>query len=76
MSEIDVRQTGVEKIDVIRFAGNDDHAEVVRASFLKKDVFGLRVRDKTSTFLFVTDKEHARNLILALEKAIQLDWLK
>lgn len=36
----------------------------------------LQIRDQSNEFVNVVSAEHARNLIKALEKSIELGWLK
>ena len=68
MSEIDIRNKSVEEVDVIRFA--DEYAQVVT-----KVQSGVVIGDGLYCAGFIKDKEHAENLITALQEAISRGWL-
>lgn len=71
--ELDIRNTQEEEVTSIRFW--DDTGEDVVASTLTHAWGKVAIEDST-TVVCVESKEHAINLIKALEKAIELGWLK
>jgi len=78
MHVFDVRTEQAEMITEIRFA--DTHSDYFAADVLRfmeweRNVIEICAEGEEST-LKVTSKEHAQNLIKALEKAIELGWLK
>ena len=80
MSEFDVRKDVVAEITSIRFSENSIDSMTV-ASTLHKDDDRLYVRDAdygegNAGYLVIANKSHAENLILALNKAIDLGWLE
>ena len=66
MSEIDIRN-GAQEVDVIRFA--DDNAQI-----LIRIGGDVSIRDEVDD-VYISDKEHAEHLILALQEAINRGWL-
>lgn len=73
--EIDIRTEVSKQIDKIIFATDtSEHIIPTRLEFADeyKEVW-LRDRDDE---MFIPSKEHALNLIKALNKAIELGWLK
>ena len=76
MSEFDVRENVVEEITKIRVAGyNDVYYAVELIRKYDNNVAEFWASDEPAT-LKIVGKEHAKNLIKGLEKAIQLGWLK
>lgn len=75
MSTIDVREE-LENVSEIRFADTDrfDYCPDVLRGGGNAQV--RMVETDSSLELIVKDETHARNLIKALEKAIELGWLK
>jgi hypothetical protein len=72
--EFDIRNNPAEKITVIRFADNSDDYYVA-SGILRNSHGGVEVIDiETERDLRVRSKEHAQNLIKALNKAIELGW--
>lgn len=77
MSGIDVRNLNEVVIDKIIFADHDAHPNVVQGSHLEHHgVYGAKIRDNTSSFIYITSVEQANNLKKALDKAIELGWFK
>lgn len=83
MSEFDVRKGVAAEITSIRFS-NDEVMGVILASTINRDTDYDRVeirdsdyfREGDAGYLVIANKSHAENLILALNKAISLGWLK
>ncbi|MOA05718.1 hypothetical protein D3C78_1253280 [compost metagenome] len=77
--ELDVRK-GVSDITVIRFADYDadDQISGDQADILRNGPFNQLelIESHNGDYVRVNGVEHARNLIKALEKAIELGWLK
>ena len=71
--ELDIRNTEEQKVTSIRFW--DDIGEDV-ASTLSHASWGRVAIEDSTTVVVVESKEHALNLTKALEKAIELGWLK
>ena len=65
MSEIDIRNKSVD-VNVIRFADNN-------AQILIRIDGDVSIRDEYDV-LYITNKEHAEHLILALQEAINRGW--
>lgn len=79
MSVIDIRGTPV-KVNEIRFADDRYGAWpqvclVTRNLTFGDDASSVLLREKDGEFVRVHGKEHALNLIKALEKSIELGWL-
>jgi hypothetical protein len=74
--EIDIRKDIVDEVKIIRF--DDKSEEYYNASYLEKGICIRIYHDKEDKekFLSLTSKQHAENLIKALQKAIKLDWWK
>jgi len=75
MSTIDVRGD-LTNVSEIRFADKDafDYCpDVIRGGERRQT---LLVETDSDRELVIKDKEHAENLIKALNKAIELGWLK
>lgn len=78
--EYDVRLKEELVIDKIVFSEPEDRDGDSLAYYLTKLTvhgvdYGCRIKDDEDT-LVIQDKQHALNLIKALEKAIDLGWLK
>lgn len=77
--EIDVRNTAQLSVETIRFADDRNHGDgSYCASTLttSRDYKGrVLISDCGDEFVLVDNAEHARHLINALEKAIDLGWL-
>jgi hypothetical protein len=76
MSTLDIRED-TRPTTQIRFAAADTNRYV--ADVLTPNTYGPGIEIKDSDMdrsLEVRDALHARNLIKALEKAIQLGWMK
>ena len=74
--EFDIRANQADEITVIRFADNSD--DYVAASGIVRGFPGVvEVVDlEEGGGLLIFSEEHARNLIKALNKAIELGWFK
>ena len=73
MATFDVRGEG-ETIDKIVFwSGVGNYAEEIIQGDVDEEV---SIYDRGGDNVFVQDKQHALDLIKALEKAIELKWLK
>lgn len=68
MATFDVRESTTEEIDRIQFW---DNWNCDTASYIDKT--GINSENYVLT---LSSKQHANNLILALNKAIELGWLK
>lgn len=85
MSEYDVRHGNVSTIDCIRFADEEINYAII-ANTLNISDNGIRKRvelrdrdydiDEGIGYVVISDIEHAEHLISALNKAIELGWLK
>lgn len=77
--EIDIRNVGNGKIDTIRFA--EERGEVLGIDCPLAYVLVLKGRGVVGIHdpyarVVIKDKQHALNLIKALNKAIELEWLR
>lgn len=73
MTTFDVRNEELTAIDEILFwKGAGNYAEVLHEGASKGEV---AIRDQDDVIL-IQNKQHALDLIKALEKAIELQWLK
>jgi hypothetical protein len=75
MSTIDVRGE-LENVSEIRFADKDSYdycPDVIRGGGARQTTL---VETDSDRELVIRNKEHAENLIKALNKAIELGWLK
>ena len=75
--EIDIRDHIVQKVTGIRFSQNRTasgyrQASVLRGGANEADI----VEDDNGNFVRINGKQHALNLIKALEKAIELGWFE
>lgn len=84
MTNIDIRYISDQPVVQIQFADRGQQqiagigGRAVGAWILKRpnlDQNFLQIKD-THDFVNICSVEHARNLIKALEKAIELEWLK
>jgi hypothetical protein len=81
MSEFDVRKANQEEYTNIRFSQEEVHGTTAAYQLVKWDYEGIMIQDsdydkiKTRGFVVIVDKNHALNLIKAIEKAIELRWL-
>lgn len=74
--EIDVRSNQTtDTIDTIRFADVMQDAVIPTRLELSGDYKEVWLRD-TVDEMYILNKEHAQHLIAALNKAIELGWLK
>jgi hypothetical protein len=71
--EIDVRDVS-DVIDTIRFYGEDD-LEYSAKYLVSGNNFCLEIHDGDD-FVVIRSKQHALDLIKALEKSFDLGWLK
>jgi len=74
--ELDIRANQADEITVIRFADNSDY--YVTANGIVRGFSGVvEVVDiEEISGLRIFSEEHARNLIKALNKAIELGWFE
>lgn len=75
MSTIDIRGVVESPVTCIIFA--DNHESFVNATHLIKgdSESVVRIYDEEDDFVNITSKEHAENLIKALNKVIELKWV-
>ena len=73
MTTIDVRYAKEEVVRVIKFS--DSSATHLAAEGIGEDI-DVMLYDDNEDFVVINDKEHALNLIKALNKAIELGWLR
>lgn len=77
MSTFDVRNQEVGKINEIIFADKEHSDGSYQAFKVEPWTSGdVKIYDSHDDYVFVNSEEHARNLIKALEKAIELGWLQ
>lgn len=80
MSNFDVRTEATQTIQSITFADEEDsvrgrtQANVLLVDCDTYDENMFKICDEDD-FLYITSKEHAENLIKALNKAIELKWV-
>ena len=81
MSTIDIREETKEEINAIVFADDyynnkegDEQANVIVRDYTADQKF-IKIMD-TWECVIINSKEHAENLIKALNKAIELGWLE
>ena len=79
MSEIDIRTNNTAKVGTIRFADKETSGRFScsQADVISKTEGGaLRILESNnSDYVRINSKEHADNLIAALNKAKELGWL-
>lgn len=79
MSVFDVRNNPVEEITQIVFAESrlDDEDSPPQAyKLVTSPLDYIALYDGVGEHVFINSKEHAENLIKALNKAIELGWVK
>lgn len=84
MSEYDVRHGNVSVIDCIRFADEVDGINVIANTLALNKDHRDRVElrdcdydiDDGNGYVIIANVQHAEQLISALNKAIELKWLK
>lgn len=74
MATIDIREDKSE-IDAIIFSEEETRDGICVAYIMDKELGRLNIRD-ANEHVILTSKEHVLNLIKALNKAIELGWLK
>ena len=74
--EIDIRNQVENKVNKIRFW--DDDGEECFAVLITKSYNSVFIGEESASgdMVLISCKEHAENLIKALEKAIELQWLR
>lgn len=82
MASIDVRKGSSEEIDSIIFSDSYDGDTLVAHSIRQEDVHfdageqkSIRICDNVA-YVIIKDADHARHLIRALEKSIDLGWIE
>lgn len=70
----DVRFPQSDVVSSIQFADRSDEG-TLQAHIIERNNNRVKIKDGAE-FVYVSDAEHARNLVKALEKAISLGWLK
>lgn len=77
MATFDVRNNEAGAIDEIRFADEDDYTWSILTHISSDEIADGDIQLISSEGnARIHSKTHARNLIKALEKAIELGWLK
>lgn len=77
MVTFDVRNNGVGVIDVIKFADENEYSYSILTHISSEEIHDGDIQLISSGgHARIHSKAHARNLIKALEKAIELGWLK
>ncbi len=77
MATFDVRDSVEEKITEIWFAeATDENDDPNAYALLLCDNVLTSIVGGDTAEVFINDKQHAQNLIKALNKAIELGWLK
>lgn len=84
MSEIDIRNCVVDVVNCVRFNGNGDNYPIASVIVKRENAVGINITDSDYDpvdddcnigFVVVEDKVQANNLIIALQKSIELGWL-
>lgn len=75
MASIDIRAEQDQEITEIVFADQKDRDDVSQAHLIC-DHSGCITIDDGAESVFINSKQHALDLIKALEKAIELGWVK
>lgn len=76
MSTFDVRTQKPDELTVIKFA-DEDNGYVVSTHLSRADDEGIVcINDEHDDYMYIRNEEDAECLILALRKAIELDWFK
>ena len=73
MATIDVRDEADAAVDVIKFS--DSYATHIFGEGIGEEGSFVMLYDDNDDYVVINDKEHALNLIKALNKAIELGWL-
>lgn len=80
MATFDVRSQNTSEVDTITFADSrGGQEEYCQGYSIRKSVdfnSGIQIDDNDDSFVLISTKQHALDLIKALEKAIELKWLK
>ena len=77
--EIDIRTNVETEVEVIRFADDEQYNGYYQASIIRRCDIDNMVSIKeggNGDYVQIAGKEHAHDLIKALEKAIELGWLE
>ena len=74
MATIDVRDEVEDVVQVIKFS--DSYATHLVGEGIGKEGSFVMLYDDNDDYVVVNDKQHALNLIKALNKAIELGWLE
>ncbi len=79
MTVLDIRYNDEAPIETIVFADSDSGA-FVQAYVLKqgdhRQAQAVKIMDENNEYVFLSSAEHGLNLVKAIEKAVQLGWLK
>lgn len=75
MASIDIRAAAKEDITEIVFADDLSREDCVQAYQIYRQLGYITIND-INDCLIINSKEHAQNLIKALEKAIELGWVE
>lgn len=76
MSSIDIREQGEDTVDTIVFADAEDSEDVVQAHYVRRWSSNYFTIEDSDESVVINSKEHALDLIKAIEKAIELEWVK
>ena len=77
MSVFDVTKDDVQEIKEIQWCEFEDWNIIKRKGISSEVAFkGIKITQNSYDRSLVTNKEQAENLIKALQKAIELDWLE
>lgn len=72
MATFDVRDTGETVHEIVFWSGVGNYASAIT----EFEGEGISIYDRSGDHFVVQDKQHALDMIKALEKAIELKWLK
>ena len=77
MSVFDVTKDNVQEIEEIQWCEFEDW-NIIKLKGISSEVAfkGIKITQNSYDRSLVTNKEQAENLIKALQKAIELDWLE
>lgn len=81
MATFDVRLENTAEVDTITFADSrgGGQEEYCQGYSIRKSIdfnSGIQIDDDDDSFVLISTKQHALDMIKALEKAIELGWLK
>ena len=76
MARIDIRSERDTKITEIVFADHEDGDDITQAYRINSHLGPHLTIHDDITFVTINSKQHALDLIKALEKAIELEWIK